>query len=238
MLNPEQGKVSEFFDSEHTRKNYESIKKITSTIDLSTADYLNAEACGNVLVVGGIWDYFKWGPNIKAVTVLDMSEKMLKAYCPEGARAVVGDLFTYKFNPESFDTVVFSLVLHHTAEGSWHSCENRIEEAARRARNWLKRGGRLLIVEYCPHPAWQPLQRAMLPVTRSFLKLFKQPLVVMHTPAFYKSVLERIFGGCSIKQIAPQDFNYWVWLPVFMSIGWLKVPFVVYPKMHIFSTEA
>lgn len=238
MSNLEQDKLSKFFDRTQTIQKYEFIKKITSTIDLFAADYLNAEVRGNVLVVGGVWDYFKWGSNINAITVLDMSEKMLKIYCPEGAHAVIGDLYTYEFNQECFDTIVFSLVLHHTARGNWRRCENRIEEAVHKAHRWLKRGGRLLIVEYCPHPAWQPLQRALLPVTRSFLTFFKQPLVVMHTSEFYKSVLERIFGTCSTKQIAPRDFNYWVWLPVFMSIGWLKVPFVIYPKMHIFSATA
>jgi SAM-dependent methyltransferase len=230
--------VAEFFDRQQATDQYGSLKRMTESLDRAAAEHLNREVCGKTLTIGGVWDHFEWRPHLTSLTVLDLSEEMLKVYCPPGATATVGDLYSCEFPPNSFDSVVFPLMLHHTPQGSWRQCEGRVQEAVRRARSWLKPGGRVYILEYCPHPAWNVLQRSLLPATRIFLARFRQPLVVMYTRTFYERVLEAAFGNCKAVRIAPDGFDYWMWYPVFMSIRWLKIPFVVYPKMHIFTATS
>jgi hypothetical protein len=163
---------------------------------------------------------------------------MLKVYCPDGATGVVGDFFKHEFEPESFDSIVFPLMLHHTPQGNWSSCESRVEQAVERAQRWLRKDGQVFILEYCPHPAWAPVQRAMLPLTRWFLGKFDQPLVVMYTESFYDQVLTERFGSSESHLVDPKGFNYWKWYPIFMSIRWLRMPLVVYPKLHVFTAPS
>ena len=133
--------------------------------------------------------------NSGALTVLDLSPEMLKMYCPDHAIGVVGDVYEHEFPAESFDSIVFPLMLHHTPRGSWRSCEARIEEVLDRIKPWLRKGGHVFVLEYCPHPAWSPVQRALLPLTKAFLARMSQPLVVMYTRAFYQRVLDERFGS-------------------------------------------
>ena len=131
-----------------------------------------------------------------------------------------------------------ALMLHHTPQGGWRSCEDRIREAVDRAATWLRPGGRLMILEYCPHPAWSPIQRVLLPITRRFLALFRQPLVVMYTRRFYERVLTERFGSVAAQRFDPDRDHYWKWYPIFMSIRWLKMPLALYPKVHVFTSPA
>jgi Methyltransferase domain len=232
---PSHQKLREFFDRQQATNHYEALKRMTGKLDLVAADYLNTEVRGDALTIGGIWDFFAWGDHLRNLTVLDLSPEMLKVYCPPRARGIIGDLYTCEFHPGSFDSVVFPLMLHHTPQGSWRSSEARIDEAMARAQRWLRPPGRVFILEYCPHPAWYPLQRGLLPLTRGFLKAVNQPLVVMYTRGFYERMLRARFGSCEARRIDPEGFNYWAWYPVFMSIRWLKMPFAIYPKLHIFA---
>jgi hypothetical protein len=230
--------VREFFDRQQSDRQYESLKKMTEELDLEAAEQLNTRVHGNALSIGGIWDHFEWGDNLTDLTVLDLSPEMLKVYCPERAVGVVGDVYEFDFPPESFDSIVFPLMLHHTPQGNWASCEARVELAIDRARSWLRPDGHLFILEYCPQPAWIPLERGLLPVTTWFLTKFKQPLVVMYPRSFYERVLNRRFGSSEIDLVDPPGFNYRKWYPIFMSIRWLKVPMSVYPKLHVMTAPA
>jgi SAM-dependent methyltransferase len=229
--------ISEFFDRQQESNQYASLKNQTQLLDLDAAEHLNRDVTGKVLTIGGMWDHFEWRDHLESLTVLDLSKAMLDVYCPEGAEGIVGDMYEHEFEPESFDSVIYPLMLHHTPEGNWGSCERRIEEAVDRAKRWLRPGGRLFILEYCPHPAWYPVERGLLPLTRAFLTYFNQPMVVMYTRGFYERVLGERFERVSAYRVAPEGFNYWAWYPVFMSIRWLRMPFAMYPKMHIFTAN-
>ena len=234
MAQSQAEQVREFFQHQHATDRYAELKRKTSELDAAAADRLHAVVCGNVLLIGGVWDFFEWTAAVTHLTVLDLSMEMLNSYCPEGARRVEGDLYDMEFPAGSFDTVVFPLILHHTPRGNWRSCKARIDKAIERAHRWLRPGGQVIIVEYCPNPAWSPVQRLVLPITRRFLAAFGQPLVVMHTRRFYERRLARYFVNVHGERIRPPDFDYWTWYPVFMSIGWLRMPLALYPKLHIF----
>jgi SAM-dependent methyltransferase len=227
--------AQEFFDRQQESRHYEQLKTLTRAQDQAAADYLNAQTRGRVLSIGGVWERYKTPEKLQELTVLDLSESMLKSYAPKEARAVAADLYEVSFNEGEFDTVVFSLVLHHVARGGWGECERRVHDALKRAWRWLKPGGRVYVLEYCPHPLWMPLQRLGLPATKLILKMIKQPLVVMHARGFYERALESAgFVSRQTRRIAPPGFNEWAWFPVFMAVNWLRMPVKIYPKMHIF----
>jgi hypothetical protein len=235
---PASDEVRQFFDQQQMGHEYSSLKDMTRELDLEAARDLNDAVTGDTLSVGGVWDFFSWGEQLVSLTVLDLSPEMLKTYCPENAIGVVGDLYDHQFPDESFDSIVFPLMLHHTPQGSWHSCEARIEDALDRIRPWLREGGHVFILEYCPHPAWSPVQRALLPLTKWFLARFRQPLVVMFTRAFYQRLLNERFGSSEAHRVDPDGFNYWKWYPIFMSIRWLRMPLAIYPKLHVMTAPA
>jgi Methyltransferase domain len=230
--------VRTFFDDQQAGDQYASLKDMTRELDVEAARRLNSVVTGDTLSVGGIWDFFSWGEAVTSLTVLDLSPEMLKAYCPANATGVVGDLYDQEFPPQSFDSIVFPLMLHHTPQGTWRSCEQRIEVALDRVRPWLREGGHVFILEYCPHPAWSPVQRALLPFTKWFLARFHQPLVVMYTRSFYERVLNERFGSGDTYRVDPEGFNYWKLYPIFMSIRWLRMPLAVYPKLHVMIAPA
>jgi Methyltransferase domain len=230
--------IREFFDRQHETNQYASLKRMTLGLDIEAARHLNSHVRGAVLSIGGVWDFFSWTDRLDSLTVLDLSSEMLKAYCPKNAIGVVGDLYSHDFPPESFDSIVFPLMLHHTPQESWRSSQSRVEEAMDRAHRWLRKDGHVLILEYCPQRVWSAVQRGMLPLTKRFLARFDQPLVVMHPVAFYERVLTERFGSCEAKRVDPEGFNYWKWYPVFMSIRWLRVPLAIYPKLHVITAPA
>ena len=230
--------VREFFDRQQLDNQYESLKAMTRELDVDAARILNERAVGDVLSIGGIWDFFEWPEAMTSLTVMDLSPEMLKAYCPDGATGVVGDVYEHDFEPKSFDTIVFPLMLHHTPQGSWKNSEARLERALDRARSWLRDGGHVVILEYCPQPAWMPLQKTAMPATSWFLKTFKQPLVAMYPTSFYDRVMKDRFGTVEIHKVDPPAFDDSKWYPIFMSIRWLKVPLRIYPKLHVITGPA
>jgi Methyltransferase domain len=226
--------VRQFFDQQQDDNRYASLKEQTRALDRAAADHLHESVRGDVLAVGGVWDHFRWVPSISSLTVLDLSSEMLDDYCPDGAAAVEGDLYHVEFSPSSFDTIVFPLMLHHTPVAGWRRSEQRVRDAIARASTWLRPGGHVFVVEYCPNVFWNPIQRAAFPLTRRFLAAFGQPPVVMYPRAFYEGVLRERFGAVTVERIDPPGFDYWTWYPVFMAVRWLRIPLALYPKLHVF----
>ena len=234
---PKPDDVRDFFDRQQLENTYSSLKSMTREIDVQAARMLNSSVHGNVLSVGGIWDFFERSDSVTSLTVMDLSEAMLDVYAPKGATRVVGDLYEQEFPDGSFDTIVFTLMLHHTARGSWEESKERIDEAFRRSSRWLRAGGDIFVLECCPHPAWMLLERVMLPVTFRFLRAFHQPPVAMYSKAFYEARLANSFGSANAVRVDAPDFNYWKWYPIFMSIRWLRMPLIIYPKLHVISAQ-
>ena len=233
----ETSEVGEFFDQQIETNDYSSLKAMTRELDVAAARILKEQVAGDVLSVGGVWDWFEWTPEIDSLTVLDLSPRVLDDYCPPGAARVEGDLFEMEFPPRSFDTVVFPLVLHHTPREDWATSQRRVRDALARAHRWLRPNGKVVIVEYCSQAFWAAAQRAALPVTKRFLRHFGQPLVVMQTRRFYETSLAEHFDHVVARQPQPEGFNYWKWYPIFMGVRWLRVPLAVYPRLHVLSGE-
>jgi SAM-dependent methyltransferase len=226
-----------FFTDPLVAQKYSSIKIKTRLLDKSAAEILNRKVQGTVLAVGGIWEFFEWGSHLKELVVVDKSRSMLQSYAPQESRPILGDLYSLEFTANRFDTVVFPLMLHHTALGTWRNCEKRIEEALARTHQWLKPGGQVYIVEYCPHIIWYWLEWLLLPLMRLFFTIIGQSLVVMHPGSFFERVLRDRFVSLETSRIIPPDMNNWSWLPVFLAAPWIKLPFIICPKMYVFMAR-
>jgi hypothetical protein len=228
--------VGEFFDEQHKSEAYKNLKKLTRGVDEAAARIMNREVSGRALSIGGTWEGYAPGPQLKSLTCLDLSEETLKSYAPEDAKTAVGDLYTYEFSTGMFDSIVFALILHHVAQGSWARCRERVRTALSRAKQWLAPGGKLFVIEYCPALPWMPVQRLALPATKAFLGLAKQPLVVMHEKTFYEGILkDEGFSSVEARLIQAPGTSDWTLFPVFMAVPWLKMPLKFYPRMHIIT---
>ena len=230
--------VRDFFEKQQINDQYDSLKAMTRDLDLAAASMLNSAMKGDILSIGGIWDHYESNTATKSLTVVDLSPLMLNAYCPEGAKGIVGDFFELSLDKNSYDILVFPLMLHHTPKGTWRQSQNRVTEALELASELIRPGGELFILEYCPQKFWMPFQKILYPVTRIFLKIFSQPLVAMYPERFYEHEIIRQFGNCKIKRISTDDQNDRRWYPVFMSIRWLKIPFRWYPKLTLISSTS
>ncbi len=227
-------KVAEFFEDPTLQKKMRMMKDLVQHMDREIAEILNSQVGGDVLMVGGCWEYFEWRRHLKTLTVLDISESMMKSYAPAGSQAIVGDLYSHEFPEKSFDSIVFPLILHHVADKTWTNSEQRVVEAIERAKRWLKPEGNIYILECCPAPAWYPLQRFLLPLTRVFLNLIHQPLVIMHTENFYVRSLKKYFRNSRAIRIRPRGRDVWMFYPVFMAVSWLRIPYYFFPKYALF----
>lgn len=225
--------IRDYFDEQ--QRYYVTAKAMTRQLDLEVARYLNQEVRGRTLAVGGIWDSFEWRPHLSELTVLDLSGQMLRAYCPAGARGMVGDVYAQDFPPGSFDSIVFPMLLHHTAQGGWQESVQRVVDVVGRARSWLDAGGRLFIVEWCPSRAWYLAERVLLPLTRLFLARIGQPLVIAHPASFYERLLGRRFSRVEARRVEPPGFRWSATFPLFLNTPWLRLPFFIYPKMYVVS---
>jgi hypothetical protein len=227
--------VGEFFDEQQATDGYSSLKAMTRELDEAAAGLVNDQVAGDVLSIGGVWDGFEWTRDVRSVTVLDLSARMLDSYCPTGATRVKGDLFEVEFAPGKFDTVVFPLVLHHTPLHNWSTSQRRVRDALARADGWLRAGGKVVIVEYCAQLIWTAAQRGALPATKRFLRRFGQPLVIMQSRRFYESVLAENYDTVVSQRVDADGFDYSKWYPIFMGVRWLRIPFVLYPRLHVLT---
>lgn len=231
----DRGAVADFFAEQVRSDKYRSLKAQTEAFDRAAAAVLNERMRGRVLAIGGLWDYFERTPAVTELTVLDLSIEMLATYGRDDATVISGDFFEMELEAGSYDTVVFPLMLHHVAQGSWAECEARVRTALARATSLLAPGGDLMIYEYCPSPMLRFAQRLALPLTRKLLARNGQPLVVMHSLAFYREALEAAGGSSAVVPIPVRPPNPWAWYPIFMSSRWLRIPIGLYPKPYVLS---
>ena len=85
MTTSSAGDVRDFFDRQNKAEQYQAMKAVTSQIDRKAASLLNTSARGDVLSIGGVWEFFRWTEHMSTLTVLDLSAAMLSTHCPAGA---------------------------------------------------------------------------------------------------------------------------------------------------------
>ena len=71
--------IVDFFKDQSGEK-YSSLKKQIELHEREIAGLLNQKAIGDVLSIGGVWEFFEWNSQLKSLTILDLSKEMLEDY--------------------------------------------------------------------------------------------------------------------------------------------------------------
>ena len=72
-----QAEVADFFNRQQADSSYENLKPLVALQDKAAAEVLNKGLKGTALSIGGVWQFFEKGPQVRELTVLDLSEGML-----------------------------------------------------------------------------------------------------------------------------------------------------------------
>jgi SAM-dependent methyltransferase len=152
------------------------------------ADILNRELSGDVLCVGGVYQNADLGRG-RRVSVVDVSEQMLRIWESRGATVQLGDARQLPVPDASVDHVVFPLVLHHITDGRAADSRANVGTCFREAKRVLRPGGTLWAIEILVSAPVYGVELAMAPLTRAMLATRGIPLVIFHSRAFYLSEL-------------------------------------------------
>ncbi len=194
------------------------------------AQRIEAQLSGDVLSIGGLWNERGEMGHLRSLTVVDLSLEMLRAYEKDGVRTMQADATNLPFDDDSFDHLVFPLILHHIAGSSAGEAQAGVHAALREAHRVLKPGGTVWISEFCVASALYLAELAAVPATRQLLGLIKTPLVVMHSKEFFAEALhERGFSSPAIEQIKAHDASPLDLITPVIGVSILKLPRFLYP---------
>lgn len=222
--------VSEFFDRQAEEYYEDPYAHPMAPFHIQIADRLHRQLDGEVLCVGGLWDLAELEKTHCSITVTDVSRGMLAHQESSGITQVVNDGRSLAFSDASFDHVVFSLVLHHIAGASARSARSNVRRSLAEARRVLKPGGRVWVSELCPPEPVYLAELAAAPLTRAALRLADVPFVVMHSPRFYRRVLEELaFREVRAELVRAPEAKAWDWLTPVDGLPWLRVPRFMFP---------
>lgn len=203
-----------------------------------TAAAIEAQIAGRVLCVGGLWS--RMNPEVLGsceVTVVDLSADMLSHYQELGVELMVGDARSLAVGDNTFDHVVFPLVLHHITDQSGVVARSNVRRALAEARRVLKPGGRIWISEFSVSRPVYAAEILLAPVTSRALGLKGIPLVVMHHADFYqKSLREQGFGDIALKPIQATRASPFDLIQPVIGLPMLRVPRFMYPVTPVLIT--
>jgi SAM-dependent methyltransferase len=223
------GQVGKFFDAQADA--YHAKAAGMASFHVVTATRIEEGLSGKVAAIGGLWAQ----ANLRVcrdvdLTVVDVSPRMLEHWAASGLRTIQGDARQTPFDDESFDHVVFPLILHHITEGSWSAARNQVTRVLEEARRILKPGGRVWISDFSVGSIIYMAERLASLLTKRILELAGIPLVIMHPQRFYESQLLEL-GFSDVSTFRPQSLSTSSLDMVTPVIGldWLKVPRGIYP---------
>ena len=158
--------------------------------DAIRPELINAVTGKDVLDVGS-GGIFPFDRRLAAsVTSLDLSPEML-ARVPMGVAAVTADARDMRpLSDSSFDTVLFSLSLHHVVGRSLAQTEEGQALALAEAFRVLRPGGRLIVYEPVLSPALFALERALFRATSALFALAGVPPVYFRSRASLKRLAD------------------------------------------------
>ena len=164
------------------------------------------------------------------VTVVDVSRKMLRHDIALGLRGCLADARALPLPARSFDHVVYPLVLHHIVGSNAWTARRFVRESLAEGARVLRPGGRLWIREWvAPRAVYGP-EILAAPLTRTLLGLAGVPLVVMHSSAFFQSVLGALgLRDCVVEVLRSPEERPLDWIRPVIGLPWLGMPRLCYP---------
>jgi SAM-dependent methyltransferase len=228
-LAPPMDEVRDFF--ERSAESYRGLQAGMAPYHRVTAGRIERGLAGDVLSLGGVWAQASERlPERVRLVVADLSLAMLKhGGGPAGPR-VACDGQRPSFRAGSFDHLVLPLMLHHVTGRTFASAQDGARLVLAQVRPLLRPGGRLWISDFCTSGAVYLLQRCLAPFTRRLLGVLHEPLVVMHSEAFYRAALAG--GGWRdifIEPIRTDEAGRLDWVRPVIAAPWLRVPRFAYP---------
>lgn len=195
-----------------------------------TAQRLEAELSGRVLALGGLWAQASERLADVDLVISDLSVGMLTGYRRDGCGLVRCDALALPFRSATFDHLVLPLVLHHIAGRSAAEARANARAALRQARSALRPGGTLWISELCTAGPVYAVERWLAPLTRWLLARAGEPLVMMHSAAFYRQALSAgEWREVSVSRIMAPEAKATDWVRPVIALPALRVPRFLFP---------
>ncbi|MEZ5333285.1 MAG: hypothetical protein R2991_14870 [Thermoanaerobaculia bacterium] len=221
-------RVRDFFD--RSAESYQALEAGMSPYHRVTAAAIEEGLVGDVLSLGGLWaDAGERRDGIRMV-VADLSLSMLAMLPPGIGLRAVCDGRLPAFAEESFDHSVLPLILHHVTDRTFSSARAGATRVLEQVRSLARPGATLWISDFCTGFLVYALQRLCAPLTGRLLGLVGEPLVIMHSAAFYRQALAASgWTEISIQPIAAPDAKAWDLLRPVIAAPWLRLPRWAYP---------
>lgn len=195
----------------------------------AVARRIESRLSGSVLSIGGLWDQARVDGRCR-VTVADLSRRMLRNYADRDVALVQSDACRLAFASESTDHVVFPLILHHIAGRSGREARRYVRQVLGEAHRIVRPGGWIWISELCVSGLLYGTEILAAPLTRRFLALAGQPLVVMHSRSFYQSALaEAGWEEISAERIDAEGSKPFDLVVPILGMPWLRIPRFSFP---------
>lgn len=220
--------VGDFFD--RSADGYRRTAAGMAPYHRRTAQRLEAELRGRVLALGGLWAQASEELGRLDLVVSDLSLAMLGGYRRAGRQLAAGDGMHLPFQNSTFNHAVLPLVLHHVAGRSAAEARAGVAAVLREVRGVLRPGGKLWISELCIAPALYRVERLLVPLTRRLLARAGEPLVVMHSAAFYRALLVADgWNAITSERIEAPDARPTDWVRPVIALPAFRIPRFLFP---------
>jgi len=141
---------------------------------------------------GGVFVYDTNLP--KEVIAFDISPKMLEKINDPNVKKIVGDAKNLNnISDNSCDYILYILSIHHIHGKSYKESIEILDKVLIAAKNKLKAGGSVIILEPCVNKLIYAVQKALFPVTRKILTILGSPMIFFYNRKILIQHLSSIF---------------------------------------------
>jgi ubiquinone/menaquinone biosynthesis C-methylase UbiE len=155
---------------------------------------------------------------------IDFSLKMLRGGKNRSYDKVCGEALNLPFKERSFNTILYSYLLHHLAKEDIGTTLESVKKALRGGSTCLKAGGNVVITETCLPSFLEKVERAFFSILRILLFFTRQSEVFL----FSAETLTRILTECGYREITVwkvyRGESPWKWVRISIGFPRLKIP--------------
>ncbi len=221
-------KTKDFFDlhaNNYKKQFYDKAKG-----DESVARIIESKATGRILCVGGLWPGIDPQTISTDLTLLDLSLGMLSLWSNFKIIKICGDARNLPLTDNSFDTIIFPMILHHVVGETAHNARDGIVDVLNEAYRVLSPKGKIIIFDFSVSKWIYILELSLSGLTKRFLAYNNIPLVIMHSLDFYNDVLLET-GFLNIEKVITKDNskNYFEIIRPIIGLPWFAIPRILYP---------
>lgn len=176
---------------------------------------------------GGVKDFTS--PHTMEYVGLDFSLTMLKKGDSDVDK-VCGDAMSLPFRRNTFDSLMYSSMLHHLTQKSFAATQQRVITALIEGHHCLKEDGNILVIEPCMNKIAEKLERAVFFLIKALFHLFVIPEVFLFSSASIVKAMK--IAGFREITITTGDKNgegKWSWVSPVIGLPRFKIPRMLLP---------